>query len=60
MTYQFIIEYVENDLPYDFGYEDADYESLKTKSRRVRARTTEQAIEKFTREFPSCTIVGWM
>lgn len=59
MTFQFIIEYVEDDLPYDFGYEDADYEGLKTKSRRVRARTAEQAIEKFSHEFPGYTVVGW-
>lgn len=59
MTFQFIIEYMEDDLPYDFGFEDEDYRGLHMKSRRVRAKTPEEAISKFQNDFPDRIVIGW-
>lgn len=66
MTYQFIIEYLdpnETKLPFDYEYSNEAYSDLFMKKlvhkKRIRAHTSEQAIQKFTEMYPNYDIIGW-
>ena len=63
MTFQFIVEYVdpEQNLPFDFGCTDEEYDSISkcVKSKRIRAKNGGQAIKIFQQKYPELEIIGW-
>lgn len=66
MTYQFIIEYLdphETKLPFDYEYSNEAYSNLFmgrfVHKKRIRARTGEQAVQKFTEMYPDYDIISW-
>lgn len=63
MTFQFIVEYVdpEDDLPFDFGCTDEEYQSIDDciKSKRIRAKNGGQAIKIFQKKYPELEVIGW-
>lgn len=63
MTFQFIVEYVDpkQNLPFDFGYTNEEYDSIAEciKSKRIRAKNGGQAIKIFQQKYPELEIIGW-
>ncbi len=66
MTFQFIVEYIdprEMNLPFDFNYSSEDYADLYVEklihNKRVRAKNSGQAIQRFIAKYPEYEIIGW-
>lgn len=60
MTFQFVIEYIDNEYPFyipDESCEKTDALAV-TLEKRIRAKNRKAAIEKFRTMYPSCTVVG--
>lgn len=65
MTFQFTIEYVDTNetvLPFDYEYSIEFYADLFTNNlvhtKRIRAHSQEQAIQKFTQMYPDYVIIS--
>ena len=66
MTFQFIVEYIDPKdaaLPFDFNYSDLEYYDYignrLIHSKRVRAKNSEQAIQRFVAKYPEYEVIGW-
>lgn len=66
MTFQFIVEYIdpkEAALPFDFNYPDRKYDVYINEklihSKRIRAKNSEQAIQRFVAKYPEYGIIWW-
>lgn len=60
MTFQFIIEYVDDELPFDYGITDNFLDNFQCiRHYRIRARTAAEAIVKFQTKFPRYRVIGW-
>ena len=66
MTFQFIVEYIDPKdaaLPFDFNYSDQEYDDYISNrlihSKRVRAKNSEQAIQRFVAKYPEYEVIGW-
>ena len=66
MTFQFIVEYIDPKdaaLPFDFNYSDPEYydhiSNRLIHSKRVRAKNSEQAIQRFVVKYPEYKAIGW-
>ena len=64
MTFQFIVEYIDQKekLPFDFDYSDEAYDLLGNDiiySKRIRAKNGEQAIKIFQQKYPEFEVIGW-
>ena len=66
MTFQFIVEYIDpkdTALPFDFNYSDQEYDDYignrLIHSKRVRAKNSEQAMQRFVAKYPEYEVIGW-